>query len=207
MSEPVTEYGVRMPDGGFLIRNSDPEAEQIYPVAQWAASEIRARGHVCRRRIIVVEDWEELTGMMRERGAGVDAGEALRDAGSSPAVPTSDEYPVHIPGTAWQQDGPGLFSQAGYREEDLLYAPEHAHELNPPPDAWPVLDGLCRGGNHEACVGPPGTRCECRCHVGDLQEEGCSCPSADGKTYHQRTTCTDPVVARLDWYADGPGTP
>jgi hypothetical protein len=30
----------------------------------------------------------------------------------------------------------------------------------------------------------------------------CGCPEADGKIYHQRGTCTDPVVAELDWYAD-----
>jgi hypothetical protein len=30
---------------------------------------------------------------------------------------------------------------------------------------------------------------------------GCGCPSADGKTYHQQETCTDPVVAALGWYA------
>ncbi len=30
----------------------------------------------------------------------------------------------------------------------------------------------------------------------------CGCPETDGKIYHQRGTCTDPVVAELDWYAD-----
>lgn len=49
-------------------------------------------------------------------------------------------------------------------ETEALFAPEHAHELNPPPSSGPVLDMLCRGGNHEGCIGPPGTRCDCRCH-------------------------------------------
>ena len=42
-------------------------------------------------------------------------------------------------------------------------------ELNPPPREWldaePKLDGSCRGGDHPGCVGPPGTVCECPCHV------------------------------------------
>lgn len=29
----------------------------------------------------------------------------------------------------------------------------------------------------------------------------CSCPERNGQIYHQRGTCTDPTVARLDWYA------
>lgn len=36
-------------------------------------------------------------------------------------------------------------------------------ELNPP--AGDGLDMDCRGGNHRACAGPPGTRCGCSCHV------------------------------------------
>jgi hypothetical protein len=35
-------------------------------------------------------------------------------------------------------------------------------------------------------------------------QDSCGCPETDGKIYHQRGTCTDPVAARLDWYADGP---
>jgi hypothetical protein len=30
----------------------------------------------------------------------------------------------------------------------------------------------------------------------------CGCPETNGKIYHQRGTCTDPVVAKLGWYAD-----
>lgn len=30
----------------------------------------------------------------------------------------------------------------------------------------------------------------------------CQCPKRDGKIYHQRATCTDPVARRLDWFAD-----
>jgi hypothetical protein len=57
----VTEYGLLMSGGGFHVRNTDPEIEQIYPVAQWIANEIRTRGRVYRRRVIVVEEWTEIT--------------------------------------------------------------------------------------------------------------------------------------------------
>ena len=30
----------------------------------------------------------------------------------------------------------------------------------------------------------------------------CNCPVSDGKIYHLRGSCTDPVAARLGWYAD-----
>lgn len=32
----------------------------------------------------------------------------------------------------------------------------------------------------------------------------CGCPKREGKIYHQRGTCTDPVAARLDWYSQMP---
>lgn len=33
--------------------------------------------------------------------------------------------------------------------------------------------------------------------------ESCGCPAGNDMVYHQRGTCTDPVVAKLGWYADG----
>ena len=30
----------------------------------------------------------------------------------------------------------------------------------------------------------------------------CNCPVRDGNVYHQRASCTDPVVAKLGWYDD-----
>jgi hypothetical protein len=30
----------------------------------------------------------------------------------------------------------------------------------------------------------------------------CGCPSRDGQIYHDRATCTDPVVRQFNWYAD-----
>jgi hypothetical protein len=35
----------------------------------------------------------------------------------------------------------------------------------------------------------------------------CSCPKKSGMIRHQRSSCTDPIVARLDWYADDGGRP
>jgi len=37
----------------------------------------------------------------------------------------------------------------------------------------------------------------------DLGLTSCKCPVKDGMIYHQRDTCTDPIAARLDWFADG----
>jgi hypothetical protein len=37
-------------------------------------------------------------------------------------------------------------------------------ELNPPPGA-PKVGMDCLGGNHRGCVGPPGERCACSCHI------------------------------------------
>ena len=56
----VTEYGLLMSSGGFLTFNTSPEVEKIYPTDQKIANEIRTGGHVYRRRIAVVEDWEEV---------------------------------------------------------------------------------------------------------------------------------------------------
>ena len=35
-----------------------------------------------------------------------------------------------------------------------------------------------------------------------MADRVCECPEQDGKIRHQRATCTDPIVARLNWYAD-----
>lgn len=52
-SNAVTEYGLLLSSGGYQIRNTAPEIEK------WIRNETR-RGHVYRRRVIVVEDWEEV---------------------------------------------------------------------------------------------------------------------------------------------------
>lgn len=35
-----------------------------------------------------------------------------------------------------------------------------------------------------------------------MPDRNCECPERDGKIRHQRAICKDPVVARLNWYAD-----
>ncbi len=38
--KPETEHAQLMSGGGYHIRNSDPEIERIYPLAQWIKSRI-----------------------------------------------------------------------------------------------------------------------------------------------------------------------
>jgi hypothetical protein len=56
----VTEYGIIMSGGGFQVRNPDPLIERIYPVAQWIAHERENTHKVYRRRVRVIEDWQEV---------------------------------------------------------------------------------------------------------------------------------------------------
>jgi len=60
-AETVTEYAVMMSGGGYHVRNGAPEIEEIYPLAQWVKSERRFGGKVYRRRVVVIEDWAEVT--------------------------------------------------------------------------------------------------------------------------------------------------
>lgn len=38
----------------------------------------------------------------------------------------------------------------------------------------------------------------------DNGQQDCNCPKRDGRVYHDRATCTDPVARRLSWYAGAP---
>lgn len=40
-----------------------------------------------------------------------------------------------------------------------------------------------------------------RSNVPDKEFRACTCPTRNGNIYHQRASCTDRVVAALDWYA------
>lgn len=57
----VTEYGQIMPAGGYHVRNPSPRIERMYPVADWIADERKHGRFVARRRVVVVEDWIEVT--------------------------------------------------------------------------------------------------------------------------------------------------
>lgn len=59
--EPVTEYGQQYSSGGYLTMVDSPEIERIYPLADRVRDGQRNGGHVGRRRIVVVEDWEQVT--------------------------------------------------------------------------------------------------------------------------------------------------
>lgn len=56
----LTEYAIMMPSGAMQVRN--PDLERVYPLAEWIEHRQRVdRTTVYRRRIIVVEDWTEVT--------------------------------------------------------------------------------------------------------------------------------------------------
>jgi hypothetical protein len=56
----ITEYAQLMSGGGYHVRNSDPEIEAIYPLAEWIVHSQRFGGMVYRRTVIVIEDWAEV---------------------------------------------------------------------------------------------------------------------------------------------------
>ena len=58
--QPITEYAIEMSSGAMQVRNSDPEIEKIYPLAEWIPHQRRFGGKVWRRRVIVTQDWEEV---------------------------------------------------------------------------------------------------------------------------------------------------
>lgn len=45
------------------------------------------------------------------------------------------------------------------------YPEQYAETEINPPSGGPALDMDCRGDNHGGCIGPPGTRCDCSCHL------------------------------------------
>jgi hypothetical protein len=59
--EHVTEHAVRMSSGAMTVRYDHPDIDRIFPLAEWIRSEQRFGGRVWRRRIIVVDDWEEVS--------------------------------------------------------------------------------------------------------------------------------------------------
>lgn len=54
------EYGHLMSGGGVSVWPLDPETLDIYPLAKRIEHGKRHGGHVLRRRIIVLDDWEEV---------------------------------------------------------------------------------------------------------------------------------------------------
>lgn len=58
--EMITEYGVLMSGGGVHVRNQAAYVEDIYPLADWLEGQKREGATVLRRKVIVVEDWDEV---------------------------------------------------------------------------------------------------------------------------------------------------
>lgn len=59
--EAVTEYGTVMSGGGVHIRPNNPVVDRAAPLAQWIDAERNInRTRVVRRRIIVLDEWEEV---------------------------------------------------------------------------------------------------------------------------------------------------
>jgi hypothetical protein len=62
----ITEHAIQMSGGGMHVRCDEPEIEEIYPLAEWIPHQQRFGGKVYRRRIIVVEDWAEVSATRRQ---------------------------------------------------------------------------------------------------------------------------------------------
>jgi hypothetical protein len=62
ISSATTEYGVIMSGGGVQVRPNDPVLDRHVPLDQWIDAERNVnRTRVVRRRVIVIDDWEEVT--------------------------------------------------------------------------------------------------------------------------------------------------
>lgn len=68
MSYTITEHATAFKSGDMKIRCDDPEVEEVYPLARWIVHQQRYGGRVYRRRVIVVDDWEEVPTAEAESG-------------------------------------------------------------------------------------------------------------------------------------------
>lgn len=59
---PVVEYGVLYSGGDYLIRSHEEWIERIYPLADYIEHGLRNGGKVGKRTIVILEDWELITG-------------------------------------------------------------------------------------------------------------------------------------------------
>jgi hypothetical protein len=58
--EAVTEYATGISGEGMNVRPDDPDVERAYPLDVWIEHRQRDGGRVYQRRIIVIDDWEEV---------------------------------------------------------------------------------------------------------------------------------------------------
>jgi len=60
MSEERIEYAQEYPSS-MLVRSDDPELERVYPRVLWTMHVRKNGGRVWKRKVIVVEEWTEVT--------------------------------------------------------------------------------------------------------------------------------------------------
>ena len=55
----VVEHAIMMHGGGMHVRYDGPDMERAYPLQQWIKDNQRHKS-VYRRRILVIDDWEQV---------------------------------------------------------------------------------------------------------------------------------------------------
>jgi hypothetical protein len=58
--DATEEYGQLMSGGSIQVWNLHPDLLEIYPLDQRIKAGKLYGGHVLRRRVIIVDDWEEI---------------------------------------------------------------------------------------------------------------------------------------------------
>jgi hypothetical protein len=60
MTDVQVEHAILYSGGSMLVRPNDPGVEAVWPLADWIRAHRRNGGRVYRRRVVVVEDWQEM---------------------------------------------------------------------------------------------------------------------------------------------------
>lgn len=119
--EEKVEYGQLYSGGGYLTFNDSPVIEKIWPLADRIKAGQRSGGRVYRRRIVVIEDWEEVGPQCsaRHRGAALTVEQADRIAQLRPPYPPQSADPAErCPGrTGWHTPSAEDWNR-GNRESD-----------------------------------------------------------------------------------------
>lgn len=59
-AEPIVEYAVELAGGSMQVWPSEPELEEVYPLAKRIEHGQRRGGRVYTRTIVVIENWSEV---------------------------------------------------------------------------------------------------------------------------------------------------
>lgn len=144
-------------------------------------------------------------------------------AGPEAAVHEPDERLSHTPGDTRPCRSPQAHGYSAVALSGTVQCDVPQHHAPPPDTGEELSPVLCTRvimtGNgprqcrlpvdHEpdaACPGNPHAR-TAPAPEASQQLAPCGCPKKDGMIRHQRSSCTDPIAARLDWYADDGGRP